>query len=111
MMDIDSMIAVLQAAKEGKPIEVRGNGSATWNSLIGIICPHETWSHSCNEPPMFNFGIYDYRVKPEPREWWIVQSKIEENFNVHAFRDLRDAENYNLGYWGKKPIKVREVIE
>jgi DNA polymerase III delta prime subunit len=101
MMDIDSMIAVLTAAKAGKQIQIRSNyGYKTelhWSDRDNNI----TW----------NFELFDFRVKPEPREWWIVQSKIEENFNVHAFRDLRSAENYNLGYWGEKPIKVREVLE
>jgi hypothetical protein len=95
MMDIDSMIAVLQAAKAGKKIQI--NVSGKWTDL--------------DANPSFGAPINSYRVKPEPREWWIVQSKIEENFNIHAFRDFRDAENYNLGYWGKTPIKVREVLE
>jgi DNA polymerase III delta prime subunit len=101
MMDIDSMIAVLQAAKAGKRIQIRSNHG--WKTELH-------WSDRDNTIT-WNFEAFDYRVKPEPREWWLVQSKIEENYNVHAFRDLRDAENYNLGYWGKKPIKVREVIE
>jgi hypothetical protein len=95
-MTIDEQIAVLQAKKSGKEIQQT------------CICHPDRWGAKFGD---FDFQNNLYRVKPEPREWWIVQSKIEENFNVHIFRDLKDAENYNLGYWGKKPIKVREVLE
>jgi hypothetical protein len=74
-MTIDEMIAVLQAAKAGKKIEVRSNGSEIWNPMIGTLCNHEDWSAPCNEPPKFNFGMFDYRVKPEPREWDIAVHK------------------------------------
>ena len=47
-MDIDSMIAVLQAAKEGKVIQCDGGG---WRDT---------------PDPMWNFGNTKYRAKPEP---------------------------------------------
>lgn len=44
------MIAVLQAYKEGKTIEVRLQGSQYWTEI---------------PDPIWNFLSYDYRVKPE----------------------------------------------
>ena len=49
MTDIDSMIAVLQAAKEGKTIQLHDDDC--WFDL----------NH-----PTFNFEMCKYRVKPEP---------------------------------------------
>lgn len=51
MMTIDEMLAVLQAHKEGKVIEYRTSGyDAGWHEITGVY----EW----------NFGDYDYRVKP-----------------------------------------------
>lgn len=51
-MNIDEMIAVLQAYKEGKAIEFRLRNSLVW-------C-------KCNLP-VWDWLDYEYRVKPEPR--------------------------------------------
>jgi hypothetical protein len=72
-MTIDEMIAVLQAAKEGKAIQARGmEYGASWVNA---------------QTPSWSFAEYDYRVKPEPRRWWVVLDKDE---NVLAFRNTRD---------------------
>jgi len=55
MMTTDEMIAVLQAHKEGKKIEVYHGSPLMWEA--------------CAEQPPWNFGMYDYRVAP--REWWV----------------------------------------
>ena len=48
-MDIDSMIAVLRAAKEGKVIQAKHHDGV--------------WRDS---DPSWNFNVSEYRVKPEP---------------------------------------------
>ena len=54
MTDIDSMIAVLQAARDGKTIQYKRVGrDGIWLSLAG-------------ENPTWNFEVCEYRVKPEP---------------------------------------------
>lgn len=58
-MIIDQMISVLQAAREGKQIERRVKGTKNW--IDGTI-------------PSWNFCDIEYRVKPEPREFWICES-------------------------------------
>lgn len=59
MMQIDKMIAVLQAHKEGKKLQCRFNDSA----------PSDEWSDS--RAPSWQFDVMEYRVKPEPKEVWI----------------------------------------
>lgn len=54
MMSDDEIIRVVQAHKDGKRIECR-------HTLLG-----EQW-RECD--PMWSFMSFDYRVKPEPREW------------------------------------------
>lgn len=48
----------LEALKDGKVIQAR--------SLTGYWCDVES--------PMFE-STYEFRVKPEPREWWIVADR------------------------------------
>jgi len=55
MMTLDEMIAVLQAAKDGKKIEFLPHGYHAWKLLN---CPN------------WNFGENDYRVKRDPLELW-----------------------------------------
>lgn len=55
--NIDYKIGVMQAFKEGKVIEYR--------NMLG------SWYSSTD--PMWNWDKYDYRVKPEPKEDWLVE--------------------------------------
>ncbi len=48
----EEMIEVLKAAAEGKTIQARYDGNATWGDIEG----HE---------PVWDFSFYEYRVKPE----------------------------------------------
>lgn len=87
MMSIDEMIAVLQAAKAGKQIQSRDSRCSEWQNVN-----HSAW----------HFAYYEYRVKPEPREWrvWISD----------------DGRIYSQSSWWTTPvgsdnvIRVREVL-
>lgn len=61
MTDIDHIIAVTTAFKEGKEIQYRARGNRGTD---------ENW---CDAPsPIWNWATYDYRVKPaEPRRIWV----------------------------------------
>lgn len=90
-MTIDEMIAVLEAAKAGKQIQCKGDG------LWSDTCPE------CGEPHpwKFNFGLYDYRVKPEPREWHIPISALR----------IYDRNLCGSDRSTDPVIRVREVLE
>ena len=52
------MIAVLEAAQEGKQIQATlHNGSGNFVSCDG---------------PCWNFDMFEYRVKPEPKQCWVA---------------------------------------
>jgi hypothetical protein len=78
-MDIDSMIAVLEAAKKGKMIQSRlSNTDNSW-----IDCSFPTWDFCYNE----------YRVKPEPKEIWVhgqmvLDHKPNSEFPYKLFREV-----------------------
>ena len=59
MTDIDHMIAVMQAAKEGKAIQSRHRPSRDID-----VC----WRDA--PKPSWDWATFDYRVKPEPRRVW-----------------------------------------
>ena len=63
MSDIDHIIAVMQAAKEGKTIQSRNRERYHDDINAG-------WDDTTS--PMWDWSAYDYRVKPaEPRRIWV----------------------------------------
>ena len=83
--DIDNAIDVLQAMKAGKPVQVR-SGDAWLN-------------RQNNELP--NFMVHTYRVKPEPREFYITSGDTDCRSWIISKGSIRSGEK----------ILVREVIE
>jgi len=55
-MTHDEIIAVVTAHRDGKRIEVACKGGKEW----GVM-----------EPPPWDFQRFNYRVKREPREFWL----------------------------------------
>ena len=87
MTDIDHMIAVLTAAKEGKTIQSRRRAyrdiDGYWSDLIKSI---------------WDWSTYDYRVKPEElrRVWLNIREDVmpsvytsRSQADLHAARDGR----------------------
>ncbi len=88
-MTPDEMIEVITAFKEGKTIQVKS-----------FDCQ---WVDCSGNKPNWNFGERKYRVKPEPREFYLA---LNSNGSVrHACR-YHAQSIFELEY-----IKVREVIE
>jgi hypothetical protein len=86
IMTIDEMIAVLQAAKAGKQIQFRWHSTAEWKDMSKLV---------------WDFENYNYRVKPEPREWWIMEGALQRE---HPRHDFNEEYRYRMR-------KVREVLE
>jgi hypothetical protein len=94
MSYIDELISILQAFKEGKTIQYRKLGFPEWCEASG-----DGW----------NFSGYEYRVKPEPREWWInVYPEYENIYNV--YKTQADAEANKDDSTRSETIRVREVL-
>jgi hypothetical protein len=78
-MELDEMIAVLQAAKEGKKLELRSRKIDTdWSD-----CTDSIW----------NFAGFDYRIKPEPEptreeitQNWVKDNNIKVGSKVKIIR-------------------------
>lgn len=84
-MSIDEMIAVLQAAKEGKQIQMRSDADSEWADMMDV----SDWS----------FPI-EYRIKP--REWWFSQTATTKGLITQMFP-------YPTGAAGE--IHVQEVLK
>lgn len=96
-MTIDEMIAVLQAAKEGKAIEFRSKSART------------SWGSAAT--PSWDFFSNEYRVKPEPIEIYMVY--MDEPRCVRVYFDTwKSAESYWINHCPNGLlVKMREVIE
>jgi hypothetical protein len=85
------MIAVMQAAVDGKQIE--------WREALS----RQGWRPATE--PWWNWSEFEYRVKPEPREWWIVSGKG----GPWTFMTLCDAKRFTISS-DYEIIHVREVL-
>jgi hypothetical protein len=93
IMTDDEIIAVVQAHKDGKKIQVQSGHFHDW----------ETLSDRCEV--QWNFGLFNYRVAPEPRkprEFWLYPLR-------HGLYNALD--KYDEGSPGVPQIHVREVID
>ena len=81
MKDIDHMIAVLQAFKEGKAIQFRDSGNSSTD---------ENWG--CALKPSWDWVTFDYRVKPEPRRIWVNMYVNDRTPRTH-FYTLEEAQH------------------
>jgi len=88
---LQEKIAVMQAAAEGKKIEFRDLVYVAWAD-----CPNPKW----------NWGYFDYRVKPEPREFWINLYPC----NMYPY-DSKESADLCASTARLECIHVREVIE
>lgn len=96
-------IKVMQAFVGGKTVECRASSNE------GPDC----WSHLPPDggEPRWNWQFLDYRIKPEPREWWLV---IGELGDVRAtYKCKRAAENHvaRIRPDTAEVVLAREVIE
>lgn len=94
-MSHDEMIALIQAHKEGKEIQYFRGGD--WRNIRSI-----------SPDASFNFGIYNYRIKPEePKVIW-----VNEYDGYYVAHDDKDYAHKNSGNNViRAAVKYQEVIE
>lgn len=96
-MTIDDMIAMLQAAKDGKAFQARvKHSNDPW-----VDCRFPSW----------NFEEFEYRVKPaEPEEFYV---NIYADGSIGRSWRCKDAAEQakDLARTVSRTIKVREVLE
>ena len=99
MNDIDHMLAVMQAAKEGKAIQSRHRPHRDID-----VC----WRDA--PKPSWNWATFDYRIKPaEPRRLWVNQCPSGVLSDKNWFSQS-EAEHSALTV-GAKQIEFVEVVK
>lgn len=97
-MEINEMIAVLQAHKEGKAVQFKSKTfSQSWIDVRG------------GDSLGWDFSAYNYRIKPEPpkpREFWITIGGQVWGRREHAEQWFR-----NESEAVRRVIHVREVLD
>lgn len=89
------LLPVIQAFAEGKAVEFRLHDSRHWEDAAqsGPSFVSLTWNDHC-----------EYRIKPEPREWWLTFEKGDP----HPRTVTKDCPWVPQYY---EIVKVREVPE
>ena len=81
------LLPIIQAFAEGKEIQIRRSIGGRWDDLT--------------IEPMWN-GVAEYRIKPEPREWFLNVISSE------CYVTEECAKKFSAG---REIVRVREVIE
>lgn len=84
-----AFLPILEAYSKGGMIQYLSGGE--WDNING---------------PAFDSGPSRYRIKPEPRTFWVVENKE----TIHVVKDSDRAKNYAALY-NCEIIEVREVIK
>jgi hypothetical protein len=100
-MTHDEMIAVIQAHKDGKVIQVKLKNDA----------PGRGWENLRAHDPIWHFGRNTYRPKPEPKEYWLVPYTIKIGYLVLNRPPVKQPALYVYDLDLHKTIHVKEVIE
>jgi hypothetical protein len=99
-MTSDEMVAVIQANKAGKKIQAKAHcGEKDYELGWVDVCPN------------WDFYRCDFRVKPEPRELWVLKSSYDCVHFGWAFPTKESAENARNSNTEGVPIRVREVLQ
>jgi len=97
MKTLKEKIEVMQAALDGKEIEIKNKHDKEWRLLTGD-----------NKGLMFTWGEFDFRIKQEPMEFWVnTLSGMCSTVHITKKEALRVTGNSQ----GWKTIKVIEVTE
>ena len=96
------LIPVIQAYAEGKTMQVRIAGDG------------DPWQDYTGECPNFENGNWEWRIKPEPREFWLFLSGINATvLNGSIYDNETDARMRlaNTSFPAPGIIHVREVLD
>ena len=89
-------LPLVQSLAEGKTIQYNTGdiGSDEWQDTL---------------TPSFNGPIWDYRIKPEPREW-IANMNCDDSGSIHTNQKDADINRSRLKP-GCQQIRVREILD
>jgi len=97
MKTLAEKIEVMQAALDGKEIDVKHRVADDWTTASG-------------EGIEFSWGEYDFRIKPEPIEFYVNIYNYMEDLPCGAHKTLKEAQD-KASHKIIRTVKVREVIE
>lgn len=90
-----ALLPLRQAYCEGKVIQ-RRMGNDTWTDV---------------PEPGFGDVIQNYRIKPEPREWWLIGLTNEELSIVNAHNSRAKAETSKNSFPPSSDVQIIHVKE
>lgn len=98
----DEMIAVIQAAKEGKPIQRLPRRP--------FLAERVAWeAHPCDG--LFNFADYGYRIKHEPRVVWVNEYSAGGSYKGFAHSSPDRAKEFANSETTRVAVRYREWPE
>lgn len=106
LKDLVKLKPIIEAIEQGKTIQYKGRHCHEITPWYGIDVNHE-WSFDGTVPD-------EYRIKPEPREWYELEYSDGSSVSGERYITRRQAElrrEYTICRERVKIIKVSEVIE
>lgn len=98
-MTTEDKIKVMQAYIDGKEIQCRSILGGEWGDAIDEL--------------RWNWDSTDYRIKPNPREYYLAYIKYPSGASRHyVYHEEKKAYKYGTPFGGSREIiKVREVFD
>lgn len=101
-----ALLPVVTAFAEGKVIQERNGCEDRWRDVRPGVTP------------AFSMDVENYRVKPEPREWWVniyndgvARGPLNEGYMHTTEQSALNGKVSASGRTDITTIKVREVVE
>jgi hypothetical protein len=89
------LVPVLTAYSEGKVVQYRCG--AQWHDFKGD-------DHDSDEPYLFGCHAVEWRIKPQPREWWFCPVCGSISVDKHVFHRT------HVSHTVEEVVHVREVL-
>lgn len=93
-MTIDEQIAVLQAVKAGKPIQIKTIRDGKWLDRVS--------------GPACNFAAYEYRIKPEKAELWVLVNASGEILRTQTSKTAAQQANTEFH---RGTLRIAHLVE
>ena len=89
-----AFLPLVQALAEGRTIQFRSSDKPDWRDAL---------------EPMFAADL-DWRIKPEPREWWICFDRGSQPHEIDSNLGIYDVSQLSIGDH-RQQIRVREILD
>lgn len=97
------LLPVLAAYAEGRVVQWRDCSNNVWRDFNGV---DDDQSEPCLAQTTDLITLYEWRVKPSPRDWWLCPSCL----HGYNYPEREHLGTFQCGRCSVNVVRVREVV-